>query len=167
MSFYFFFLMIRRPPRSTLFPYTTLFRSPRRQRAIVVARDDHGCIADKRAFEIVRIRNLGFQRHEIPGRSAIDPLLLALVHRLRAEDLVRHARAVVMGKSYRIGVERVHRAKGEFSPSIRCVQSIHRVRFHGGLSFSGGFFVWSEFWRAQIAGLSRNGFARVPLSTSG
>src|SRR3712207_9078176 len=29
MSYYllFFFLMIRRPPRSTLFPYTTLFRS--------------------------------------------------------------------------------------------------------------------------------------------
>src|SRR5215208_6689671 len=26
---YFFFLMIRRPPRSTLFPYTTLFRSRR------------------------------------------------------------------------------------------------------------------------------------------
>src|SRR5215203_4885040 len=27
-SWCFFFLMIRRPPRSTLFPYTTLFRSP-------------------------------------------------------------------------------------------------------------------------------------------
>src|SRR3712207_9087047 len=27
MSCLFFFLMIRRPPRSTLFPYTTLFRS--------------------------------------------------------------------------------------------------------------------------------------------
>src|SRR2546422_6105325 len=26
-SVFFFFLMIRRPPRSTLFPYTTLFRS--------------------------------------------------------------------------------------------------------------------------------------------
>src|ERR1035437_10944802 len=26
---FFFFLMIRRPPRSTLFPYTTLFRSIR------------------------------------------------------------------------------------------------------------------------------------------
>src|SRR3712207_9070653 len=26
-SYVFFFLMIRRPPRSTLFPYTTLFRS--------------------------------------------------------------------------------------------------------------------------------------------
>src|SRR5712675_1611122 len=29
---YFFFLMIRRPPRSTLFPYTTLFRSRSRYR---------------------------------------------------------------------------------------------------------------------------------------
>src|ERR1017187_10662035 len=31
---FFFFLMIRRPPRSTLFPYTTLFRS--------VASPEHG-----------------------------------------------------------------------------------------------------------------------------
>src|SRR5256885_15172431 len=32
--FVFFFLMIRRPPRSTLFPYTTLFRShPRADQA--------------------------------------------------------------------------------------------------------------------------------------
>src|SRR5256885_3830858 len=30
--FLFFFLMIRRPPRSTLFPYTTLFRSPPERR---------------------------------------------------------------------------------------------------------------------------------------
>src|SRR2546426_928790 len=32
LIFLFFFLMIRRPPRSTLFPYTTLFRSPTRSR---------------------------------------------------------------------------------------------------------------------------------------
>src|SRR5208337_5276744 len=31
---FFFFLMIRRPPRSTLFPYTTLFRSSRRYRSV-------------------------------------------------------------------------------------------------------------------------------------
>src|SRR3712207_8773812 len=31
----FFFLRIRRPPRSTLFPYTTLFRSRRRRAARV------------------------------------------------------------------------------------------------------------------------------------
>src|SRR2546422_7169337 len=30
---FFFFLMIRRPPRSTLFPYTTLFRSRGRRDA--------------------------------------------------------------------------------------------------------------------------------------
>src|SRR5256885_11503101 len=31
---FFFFLMIRRPPRSTLFPYTTLFRSEGRPRRL-------------------------------------------------------------------------------------------------------------------------------------
>src|SRR5258708_14851614 len=43
---FFFFLMIRRPPRSTLFPYTTLFRSKKARvmrshvaRGIGVARD--------------------------------------------------------------------------------------------------------------------------------
>src|SRR5258708_39309599 len=34
----FFFLMIRRPPRSTLFPYTTLFRSRFRARLPMVVR---------------------------------------------------------------------------------------------------------------------------------
>src|SRR6266511_6284478 len=43
---FFFFLMIRRPPRSTLFPYTTLFRSrpprppaPSRASSLVAVRD--------------------------------------------------------------------------------------------------------------------------------
>src|SRR5256885_11201816 len=36
MNGIFFFLMIRRPPRSTLFPYTTLFRS------LLPVRPDHG-----------------------------------------------------------------------------------------------------------------------------
>src|SRR2546430_13725317 len=35
----FFFLMIRRPPRSTLFPYTTLFRSLSFERALTVKPD--------------------------------------------------------------------------------------------------------------------------------
>src|SRR3712207_9070491 len=43
MLLYNFFLMIRRPPRSTLFPYTTLFRStpdalPRRRLEVVGTR---------------------------------------------------------------------------------------------------------------------------------
>src|SRR3712207_7027612 len=36
-SHFFFFLMIRRPPRSTLFPYTTLFRSRAPSDAIFAA----------------------------------------------------------------------------------------------------------------------------------
>src|SRR3990172_285720 len=36
------FLMIRRPPRSPLFPYTTLFRSPRSQAAQHSLRGIHG-----------------------------------------------------------------------------------------------------------------------------
>src|SRR6185503_20869181 len=39
---FFFFLMIRRPPRSTLFPYTTLFRSRRGCRWHRLRRDGHG-----------------------------------------------------------------------------------------------------------------------------
>src|SRR5688572_31609135 len=37
-----FFLMIRRPPRSTLFPYTTLFRSPKKMRPIQRLRSFEG-----------------------------------------------------------------------------------------------------------------------------
>src|SRR5256885_5425252 len=45
MLYFFFFLMIRRPPRSTLFPYTTLFRSAAHEAA-----DSHaacGCALER------------------------------------------------------------------------------------------------------------------------
>src|SRR3989442_12716226 len=41
LFFVFFFLMIRRPPRSTLFPYTTLFRSDQLHSEIRRAVDHH------------------------------------------------------------------------------------------------------------------------------
>src|SRR6202158_6416152 len=37
---FFFFLMIRRPPRSTLFPYTTLFRSAERSEERIAGREE-------------------------------------------------------------------------------------------------------------------------------
>ena len=67
----FFFLMIRRPPRSTLFPYTTLFRSlpmseierrvgeleSHRQREIVVF-----CHHGGRSLQVTTwLRQLGFE----------------------------------------------------------------------------------------------------------
>src|SRR3989454_10405373 len=39
-SFLFFFLMIRRPPRSTLFPYTTLFRSGQGRYPVLIGAAD-------------------------------------------------------------------------------------------------------------------------------
>src|SRR5437773_8179473 len=40
-TLFFFFLLIRRPPRSTLFPYTTLFRSVRRPAGTAVVGFPH------------------------------------------------------------------------------------------------------------------------------
>src|SRR5256885_13178351 len=49
--YFFFFLMIRRPPRSTLFPYTTLFRSVREKfPEAVVSSHSH------RGDEVVTVR---------------------------------------------------------------------------------------------------------------
>src|SRR2546426_4783030 len=55
--YFFFFLMIRRPPRSTLFPYTTLFRSHRDvdqgRDARHPARADHAHPWAQKAHEVV------------------------------------------------------------------------------------------------------------------
>src|SRR5207253_7395524 len=65
-SLYVFFLLIRRPPRSTLFPYTTLFRSglglPRRR--------GHGSVrpAHRRTSRATRLGRVGRDRIAGLGR---------------------------------------------------------------------------------------------------
>src|SRR5688572_32869180 len=59
--FLFFFLMIRRPPRSTLFPYTTLFRSDIKERVVTAFIGPSGC--GKSTF----IRTLNRMNDVIPG----------------------------------------------------------------------------------------------------
>src|SRR2546426_4579890 len=49
--------MIRRPPRSTLFPYTTLFRSPSLSTSIAITRPNSGCF-------LSRARVASFRRSE-------------------------------------------------------------------------------------------------------
>src|SRR5579859_7211427 len=56
-SFFIFFLMIRRPPRSTLFPYTTLFRSKKyagEVTAVYAHNDDMalGAIQDRKSTRL-------------------------------------------------------------------------------------------------------------------
>src|SRR5471030_3484142 len=58
----FFFLMIRRPPRSTLFPYTTLFRSEAARRPVnsAYARDNRpwGGRSEEHTSELQSLRHL-------------------------------------------------------------------------------------------------------------
>src|SRR5260370_24456739 len=64
--------MIRRPPRSTLFPYTTLFRSGHRGR--------HGLVVDRAVLRLGLAHGAGFGRavRRVPGLGE-DPLELLLV----------------------------------------------------------------------------------------
>src|SRR5690349_21905952 len=59
--------MIRRPPRSTLFPYTTLFRSARRLAADV--RTGFQRDVSRRAARIVAVGQRGGLRVQAAGRS--------------------------------------------------------------------------------------------------
>src|SRR3712207_8104664 len=72
--------MIRRPPRSTLFPYTTLFRSgPVHERVAVVRLDDgEGTRADVPLHEVDRTAG-----HAEMGDQ---PLVAQRQHRLRSEE---------------------------------------------------------------------------------
>src|SRR3712207_9352889 len=84
----FFFLMIRRPPRSTLFPYTTLFRSqdacrPRRAhpRGVAVAAVPH-----RRADLPLASRALGRERVPRGAGGRSDPARRAAGGRRRSEE---------------------------------------------------------------------------------
>src|SRR3712207_8071436 len=59
----FFFLMIRRPPRSTLFPYTTLFRSLERR-----------CRRSSRDSLRVSLTSRASSRPSLPGNRPAAPL---------------------------------------------------------------------------------------------
>src|SRR5215813_11485597 len=59
-----FFLMIRRPPRSTLFPYTTLFRSPRHRRPVAQQGLAVGDLDEQRASDFA-----GAPDRAVAGRS--------------------------------------------------------------------------------------------------
>src|SRR5438552_1813544 len=79
MRFFFFFLLLPRPPRSTLFPYTTLFRSPRADRLAYRARwtgaatEDSPCLHhDRRRAEYEVARRLLGARRERVHQDRID-----------------------------------------------------------------------------------------------
>src|SRR3712207_7714858 len=56
-----FFLMIRRPPKSTLFPYTTLFRSGEHLFQLELGRGE----VDVRGSEVEAVARLGDRRQKV------------------------------------------------------------------------------------------------------
>src|SRR2546430_14130669 len=91
---YFFFLMIRRPPRSTLFPYTTLFRSirygvPQNERDLF-----DSILTESRwylktiALQLVA-ETFAVALFKMMGESAKDPVLAEVCKRV-LQDECRH-----------------------------------------------------------------------------
>src|SRR6266498_5956253 len=94
---FFFFLMIRRPPRSTLFPYTTLFRSERQHRGERLDRRalPGTCVLGHRGVHAAVL-------HLHPTRYGARAAALPLPHaRRRAPE---RPRGRVSGRSVRLGV---------------------------------------------------------------
>src|SRR2546425_8354505 len=107
--FVFFFLMIRRPPRSTLFPYTTLFRSrvlrarlyeqEQEKRQAALSAERRGQIKTGDRSEKIRTYNfpqnrvtdhrIGLTLHQLTDvvDGKLAPLVDALVSHYEAERL--------------------------------------------------------------------------------
>src|SRR5207249_12164996 len=67
---YFFSTMFRRPPRSTLFPYTTLFRSARPSRCRLREQSSHDYVSRCRQQGKVASRCLAWHREQFSFRLA-------------------------------------------------------------------------------------------------
>src|SRR2546430_17329270 len=115
--------MTRRPPRSTLFPYTTLFRSPER----ISANLEHAeavHLADARA------------RHIHKKRSFLDHFADACLNEIVSFDFGKQSEADVMGPNYGFSSSRgavvsfagqigdVHKARGHLVPSSGLAHSV-------------------------------------------
>src|SRR2546422_9012458 len=98
----FFFLMIRRPPRSTLFPYTTLFRSR------------GGAAADEalKVQRLVATFTARFDGADQLGTAVVFALTPDRIHLVTAAHVVRHKGRSPTAIELRVGGrDRVVRAR--------------------------------------------------------
>src|SRR3712207_6975557 len=95
----FFFLMIRRPPRSTLFPYTTLFRSVKRG-------ESEATVAD------------ALDRFRIVGKKDLFPNQLSGGQ----QQLVAVARAVIHGPRLDRKSTRLNSSHANISYAVFCLK---------------------------------------------
>src|SRR2546428_5678729 len=84
--FLFFFLMIRRPPRSTLFPYTTLFRSDLEGRALPGGVTDPPGLGD--ALSLVHVAERS-EEHTSELQSRSDLVCRLLLEKKKKQQELR------------------------------------------------------------------------------
>src|SRR5262249_60171766 len=85
----FFFSMTRRPPRSTLFPYTTLFRSKQNAKREMRLRLGKVTVADVLAAQPVTTNLLKFMRASIKmiGVSNLQSFIASMTQKLTLSDI--------------------------------------------------------------------------------
>src|SRR5947208_11234403 len=88
-----FFLLIRRPPRSTLFPYTTLFRSPRAwRRPCASSARWYGCSRSRGLpNEVVALGDVRSEEHTSELQSP-DHLVCRLLLEKKKQSEKHHSR---------------------------------------------------------------------------
>src|SRR2546430_12223159 len=92
--FIFFFLMIRRPPRSTLFPYTTLFRSlllrarPRNRAVLVGPRIRHAVVGGRDITRRPASREARSEEHTSELQSQSNLVCRLLLEKKKKKDII-------------------------------------------------------------------------------
>src|SRR5258708_170642 len=137
----FFFLMIRRPPRSTLFPYTTLFRSLRRRAGQRRERLRDGLDAERQHGGRWRRRHLEQLRHDRrlehhrPERRRRDRKSTRLNS---SHQIISYAVFCLKKKKHHVPHDRTHRGKAFdiFFFNDTATTEIYTLSLHDALPIS-------------------------------
>src|SRR2546426_11021638 len=91
--FLFFFLMIRRPPRSTLFPYTTLFRSRAdlaQQDVLILVVEEDRQVREvlRQIFELAGYKCLRSEEHTSELQSPCNLVCRLLLEKKKKKSVV-------------------------------------------------------------------------------
>src|SRR5262249_61598076 len=92
VPYFFFFLMIPRPPRSTLFPYTTLFRSAEESVLTPQGQHQHGAIAERHQRPVTGERLIQRSEEHTSELQSLTNLVCRLLLEKKKKHNQQHSR---------------------------------------------------------------------------
>src|SRR6266511_4879013 len=115
MSVIFFFLMIRRPPRSTLFPYTTLFRSHELGREVggILELEPILRKITERARELLEVDTSAVFLEEAAGERFVPVVALGELGELIMSDTIKPGEGIIGDLAVRGTAEAVNDVAGD------------------------------------------------------